>query len=378
MSDAKTKPVKDGGWKVVPMKVERLILDPNNPRLASSDAGTDPKALIKFMWEEMAVDEVALSIAANKFFQEEPLLVIPAAAKGKKGGEEQKYTVVEGNRRLCAVMLLRDPKLRAFVKATDLPTLTQKEIDDLDELPVSIYDNRKELWAYFGFRHINGPKSWDAEPKAKYVTTVFEEYKIPLAEIARKIGDQHSYVKRIYRGYVLLEQAEKAGFNREDRKASRFNFSHLYTAADQQPYQKFLGIDSESSLKRNPVPKSKISELKELMVWLYGSKSDNKAPVIRTQSPDLNYLRQVIGNKTALSALRSGLPLERALQISKGDSQVFREALVKAKASLQEAKSVVTTGYKGDDEDDALIADVRKIMDSLESEMTAIRKSNKK
>jgi hypothetical protein len=126
------------------------------------------------------------------------------------------------------------------------------------------------------------------------------------------------------------------------------------------------------------VTKSKVDELKELMVWLYGSKSENKAPVIRTQNPDLNYLRQVIGNKTGLAALRSGLPLERALQISKGDTQVFREALVKAKSSLQEAKSVVTTGYKGDEEEDALLADVRKIMESIENEMTTIRKSNKK
>ncbi len=209
------------------------------------------------------------------------------------------------------------------------------------------------------------------------MATVHEEYKVPLAEIAKKIGDEHDYVKRIYRGYVLLEQAEKAGFNREDRKANRFNFSHLYTAADQQQYQKFLGIDSKGSLKRDPVPKSKVGEFKELMVWLYGSKTEGKAPVIRTQNPDLNYLRQVIANKTGLAALRSGLPLERALQLSKGDTQVFREALLKAKVSLQEAKSVVTTGYRGDEEDDALMADVRKIMDSIECEMAAIRKDQK-
>ena len=174
-----------------------------------------------------------------------------------------------------------------------------------------------------------------------------------------------------------MEQAEKAGFNREDRKANRFNFSHLYTAADQQQYQKFLGIDSEGSLKRDPVPKSKLDDLKQLMVWLYGSKSDDKAPLIRTQNPDLNYLREVIGNKTGLAALRSGLPLERALQISRGDTQIFRQALLKSKVSLQEAKSVVTTGYEGDEEDDALMRDVRKTMESIESEMTEIRKNRK-
>ncbi|HZM06601.1 MAG TPA: ParB N-terminal domain-containing protein [Candidatus Saccharimonadales bacterium] len=375
MKKTNSKPGDDNVvWKVVPMPVDQLILDPDNPRLASADAGSDPKQLVKYMWEEMAVDEVALSIAANGFFHEEPLLVIPSD-KSKKEGDRQKYIVVEGNRRLCAVMLLRDPKLREFVKATDLPHLTAKEVESLKELPVSLYDNREDLWEYFGFRHINGPKAWDAEPKAKYVATVHEKYKVALADIARKIGDQHSYVKRIYRGFVLLEQAEKVGFDREDRKANRFNFSHLYTAADQQPYQKFLGIESETSLKRDPVPKSKLDDLKQLMVWLYGSKSEDKAPIIRTQNPDLNYLRQVISNKTGLAALRSGIPLDRALQLSKGDSQVFREALLKGKVNLQEAKSVVTTGYKGDEEDDALISDLRKIMESIETEMAEIVKS---
>jgi len=162
-----------------PDEVDQLILDPDNPRLASADAGTDKKALLKFMWEEMAVDEVALSIAANGFFQEEPLLIIPAAEKPKKDGEEQKYIVVEGNRRLCAVMLLRDPKLREFVKATDLPTLTQKQIADLDNLPVSIYDTRKELWAYFGFRHINRRQGMGLRAEGQIRGHGPREYKVP-------------------------------------------------------------------------------------------------------------------------------------------------------------------------------------------------------
>jgi hypothetical protein len=306
------------------------------------------------------------------------LLVIPDG-KRKHKDEPQNYIVVEGNRRLCAVMLLRDPKLRALVKANDLPSLSEKAIAELRQLPVSIYESRKDLWEYFGFRHINGPKAWDAESKAKYVAFVHEKYKIPLLEIARKIGDQHSYVKRIYRGYVLLEQAEKmAGFSRDDRRANRFNFSHLYTAADQPQFQKFLGIDSEGSVKKYPVPKSKLEDLKQLLVWLYGSKSENKFPVIRTQNPDLNYLRQVLGNNTARAALKAGVPLERALQISKGDEQIFRDALIRSKVALQEAKSVVTTGYEGHEEEDVLINDVRKIIESIQVEMEGIKKTAKK
>jgi RNA polymerase sigma factor (TIGR02999 family) len=149
MSDSIRKPAKDEVARtVIPMEVDRLILDPENPRLASSGFDDDTPEIVKLMWEEMDVEEVALSIAANGFFQQGPLLVIPGPKSGQ-GGERQKYVVVEGNRRLCAVLLLRDRKLREHVKAASLPALNEKQISDLEKIPVTVFDNREELWENF-------------------------------------------------------------------------------------------------------------------------------------------------------------------------------------------------------------------------------------
>jgi hypothetical protein len=271
------------------------------------------------------------------------------------------------------VLLLRDEGLRRRVKATDLPVIDATRREELNELPVSVYKNKEELWEYFGFRHVNGPKEWDSFSKAAYVAKVRRDYGISLDEIARKIGDQHSTVKRIYRGYVLLEQAEKmAGFNREDRVRNRFYFSHLYTAADYNEFLEFLGINENSSLKDNPVPRKHLAELKELMVWLFGSKSDSKEPVVQKQAPDLGHLRSVISNRQSLSALRAGRSLDRAYAISLGDSRRFQDALAAAKDALQEAKGTVTTGFKGEKE---LISDVdaiEQLIRSISNEMTSI------
>lgn len=327
--------------------ISQLLLDPENPRLESVTTSTDQKELIKAMWREMAVSEVAISIAENGFFEEEPLFVIPASRNGAK----QQYYVVEGNRRLTAVKLLVDAELRRHVRATDLPAITAKRRDELRSLPVSIYKKREDLWEYFGFRHVNGPKEWDSLSKAAYIAKVRREYKKNLAEIARKIGDQHSTVERIYRGYVLLEQAEtKTNFQREDRRANRFYFSHLYTAATYPEIQDFVGVTAKGSLKDNPVPRKYLPQLEELMMWLFGSKARAREPVVRTQAPDLNYLRSVIGSKPALAALRSGAALKRAHAISLGDARRFEDALAEAKDALQEAKGTVTTGYRGDRE----------------------------
>lgn len=376
MGPQKTKtPTSVPAAEVWDAPIDQLLLDAENPRLASGAGGETPEDLLRVLWTEMAVDEVAFSIAANGFFREEPLLVIPA--DGVKGGKG-KYIVVEGNRRLAAVLLLRDAKLREKLKVTGLPSIDSKRRADLNTIPVFRYPDRESLWTFCGFRHINGAKPWDAFSKAQYVATVHEQYNQSLDEIARKIGDRHTTVKRLYRGYKVLEQAERrAGFSREDLFRNRFYFSHLYTAVDQTEFQKFLGIDAEKSLKPNPVPQSKLPELKELMIFLYGQRSTGKEPLVRTQNPDLNILREVIGKPAALSAIRSGLSLERAYEIGTGDKRRFRDSLTRAKEELQQAKGTVTKGYSGEEDLYETISDIELYASKIKEEMEEQRRKRK-
>lgn len=353
----------------------QLRLDPANPRLAS---GLEPgeeleqDELVRRLWDEMSVDEVAFSIAGNGYYQEERLLVFLTPGKCKDA--EPCYTVAEGNRRLAAVRLLVDDALRRKVKATDLPMISPEARQQLQSLPVSVYPDKRSLWSYLGFRHINGTRPWDSLSKAKYVAEVFENYGIALDEIARRIGDRHSTVVRLYRGIKILEQAERqSGFDLEDRIQARFAFSHLYTAVQQPEFQRFLGITANGSLKPDPVPKSKLSELSQLMTWLYGRKSSRTAPLIQSQNPDLNTLREVIGKPASLSALRSGLSLGSAYEISIGDERRFREALTRASEELRRAKGTVTTGYEGEQDLMDMVQDIVLLATSIQDEMAGIR-----
>lgn len=361
--------------KIIFVPIEQLLLDAENPRLAWRTGGNAQADMIKLLWSEMAVDEVALSIAENGYFRSEPLFIITQNPE-EHDLTKRKYIVVEGNRRLAAVMLLRDVKLREKVKATNLPAVSDERRASLDSLPAILYSNREQLWTTIGFRHINGIKPWDSFSKAKYITEVHEKFSIPLDDIAQKIGDRHATVARLYRGYKILEQAEtQAGFDKEDRERNRFFFSHLYTAADQKEYQEFIGIKSDkTSLRPNPVPKSKLSHLGELMTYLYGKKSTGQKPIVQTQNPDLNVLREVINKPESLSALRSGYSLADAHNVAIGDQRRFRDALTSAKVELQKAKATVTTGYAGEDDLYKLVQDVQKVTGSLKDEMDLMRK----
>ena len=361
--------VQDKILRIENLPEEQLLLDAENPRLEGVVETTDQNELLKAMWKEMGVSEVALSIAANGYFEEEPLFAIPGPEVNGKPG----YIVVEGNRRLTAVKLLVHKELRQMVKATDLPTLGKPDREKLKRLPVSLYKARRDLWEYFGFRHVNGPKEWDSLSKAAYIAKVRRGYGQSLEEITRKIGDQHSTVVRIYRGYALLEQAEIATrFNREDVVRNRFYFSHLYTAADYPEVLEFLGTDSRASLEDNPIAKKHLGDLEQLMVWLFGSRERKLPPAVQTQSPDLSYLRSVIGSKPALAALRTGISLQRAYAISLGDARRFEDALAQAKDALQEAKGTVTTGYRGDKDLMSQMESIGTLATSLLAEMRTI------
>ncbi len=342
-----------------------LYFDSKNPRLVEEGEPLGQKDILRTLWREFAVDEIALSIAANGYFPYEPLF----AAK-----EDGRLIVVEGNRRLAAARLLVDAKLREEIGAADLPEITAAARKSLETLPVIIC-RRSEIWQYVGFKHVNGPQQWQSYSKARYIAWVHNDVHVPLDEIASQIGDQHSTVARLYRAWMVLEQAEKAGvFSKEDRAKKHFSFSHLYTGLDYPGVQTFLGLSKEKSLStRSPVPRSKLKNLGEFCEWLYGSQSRQKPPVVTSQNPDLRILQDVLQTRDGIAALRRGLPLSVARDISKGDEQLFREAVIAAKQSLQEARGKLLTGYRGEVDLLRTAEELVGLAENIHREMLSIR-----
>jgi hypothetical protein len=345
--------------------VKDLYLDPKNPRLAGEDLTVEQQdEIVKLLWRERAVNELVDSIAASGYWKYEILFA------AKEGG---KLVVIEGNRRLAAVKLLTDDSLRNRLSISGIPTLNAADRQKLETLPV-IECKREDVWEFIGFKHVNGPQDWDSIAKAEYIARVRNEYKIPLDQIARTIGDRHDTVRRLYRGLMVLQQAEQTGkFDVHDRYNTRFAYSHLWTGLGYENIRTFLGLTADRGFKPNPVPKNYLENLQELCLWLYGSKKEHKEPIIRSQNPDLRKLDEALGSKNGVAALRSGLPLETALNASRGDERLLREALVLAEQKLKEARGLVLTGFTGEDAELLSKAEViLTIADSIASEMEDI------
>ncbi len=321
--------------------VKDLRLDPKNPRLVQiigEGESVTQAQLAETLWREMAVDEIAYSIAENGYFPHEPLFAIP---------EDGELVVIEGNRRLAAVMILLDDGLRARLKATDLPKLSAARRASLQRLPV-IVASREDLWQYIGFKHVNGPQTWESFAKASYVAWVHNELGIPLDQIASQIGDRHTTVQRMYRSMMVLEQAEKSGvFRMEDRRKRHFSFSHLYTGLDYPGIQGFLGVAKGDASEKAPIPKNHLPQLGELLTWLYGSKSKDVQPIVTSQNPDLRRLDDILQTDAGTVAIRRGLPLAASHAISRGDAALFAEGLQAAKTGLQQARATLLSGFDG-------------------------------
>lgn len=353
MAGRRSAPELNGSADLSPemVKTSLLHLDSKNPRLQQAGRDADENDVLGILWQEYSVDEVAMSIAENGFFPHEPLFVT------EEGG---RLVVIEGNRRLAAVRLLCAPDLREQLRATGLPKISEREADELRTLPV-IRCQRQDVWQYVGFKHVNGPQVWNSLAKAEYIAWVRNDLKTDLRDIARTIGDRHQTVARLYRAYMALKQAEaNEVYHREWRVRKHFSFSHLYTGLDYPGIREFTGIAPLEPPREMPVPKAKLQRFGELCVWLWGDHTRAKDPVVKSQNPDLRRLDEALLSRDGLAALRADLDLNTAVNISRGDTVLFRESLVTAKKALQDARGKVVTGFEGERD---LLEDSEQIVD---------------
>jgi hypothetical protein len=309
-----------------------------------------------------------MSIVASGYFQNDPLLVAV---------EDSKKIVIEGNRRLAAVKALRErDKYKDLLN--NIPVPSPAVLDQIAELP-AIFQTREEAWRFLGFKHVNGPAKWGSYAKAKYIADVHRNYNISLEQIGKQIGDTHRTVQRLYNGLRVVEQAEENNvFNREDAKKSSFPFSHMYVGLQREGIRNFLGLDDPSEENDNPVPPEKINALKELCLWMFGSKKEDIDPVVRSQNPHLKELDEVLQNREAIAALRSGESLQTSLELTEPRSNIFESELLSAKRSLIKARGILSEGYDNSDELLRIAGSIVNLAEDLYEEMERKRKPKRK
>ncbi len=344
--------MKPGTIEVVP--VEKLRLDRRNPRLIGGAEDSSDEAIIARLYTSSALGELLQSISTNGYLDIEPLIVKPAS-------EDDELVVLEGNRRLAALRVLREPDLVDRIAASEGLRITVPQMDDtlrktMDRVSVYPVANREQARSFIGFKHINGPARWDAYAKARFAAAWYENERssgIDLKDIANAIGDKHDTIKRMVSAVYVLDQAEREGlYSLEDRYSTRFNFSHLYVALSRSQYMEYLGLGTGwARLDPEPdqVSREKFEQLRKVLVWIHGSKEDDSAPVIRSQNPDIKRLGEVLAHAEGRHILEATGDLEAAHASTEPVDRQFTASLIRARDEIRDAAGSLRA-YDGQDQ----------------------------
>jgi hypothetical protein len=297
-----------------PVEVSSLSFDRENPRY-SAEKGLPHRTdqdIVTYLDKTSDLAELVQSIATSGYVDIEPLIAF---------GHKDDLIVLEGNRRLAALKVLLDHQFASKCGVTVPPIGVGNEKSFKSVLVYRVAD-RSEARDFIGFKHINGPHRWDSIAKAKFAADwLRDEQKkktgLTLRDIANRMGDRHSTLQRMVQGLFALEQAEEEEvFSRFERFQGRqFAFSHLYVALTRSGYRDFLGLKSENEAadpKKNPVPKTHLVQLGQVLNWLYGSQQEQQRPVIESQNPDIKNLGEVLENPKSRKIMLETRKLEAA------------------------------------------------------------------
>lgn len=352
-----------------------LKLDLENPRLQT---GTDisPKnedELLVVLADIAALDELVTSIVTNAYLNLEPLIVIGESDSGP-------FRVLEGNRRLAAVKIIRDERLARSL-GIRLPGPVRTEVlESTAQLLVYRVRRAEDAREFIGFKHINGPQRWDAYAKARYVTDWYKNAKgaVGIAEIAARMGDNNNTLRSYVYSVLILEQAEDAGVwsIRDRANAGRFAFSHLYTALSRKEYQTYLRLtERPDNPPIQPIDDQSIDRLGEVLTYIYGSKSSDKPALVRSQNPDLKHLGEALVNASSYAVLANGGTLEEALDEIKDPSEAFQDALVSANLRMRRAITLMPKYKGGKGEIDKLVYELFDQAETLRMKVDKRRSS---
>ncbi|MEI7868402.1 MAG: hypothetical protein WCI11_10950 [Candidatus Methylumidiphilus sp.] len=327
--------------------IELLKFDKHNPRLSTGNdySVTDDISIISIYREIAALDELVLSICSNNYLDLEPLIVI--------GPDSGPFQVLEGNRRLAAIMVIKDVDLARRCKISVPQPVRTSVLESIKLILARRVEKIIDAEPYIRFKHIIGPYRWDAYIKARFVANWYKRERdngIDIDQIARQIGDTNNTIRAYIASIFVLDQAEQENiFSISDRfNKGRFAFSHLYTALCRKEYQDYLGLEKgwNQNLSDCPIADGYISKLGQVLKLIYGSKNDGKAGLVASQNPDLANLGKCLANTSATSRLLAGDSLEKALAEIEG-SRLFNETLIVASAKLSKVIDLLPR-YEGD------------------------------
>ena len=252
--------------------------------------------------DDWKLDELAISfLSSGGFWVQEALLAIR-----EKIGAKTVLTVVEGNRRLAALMKLKELTDGTAVKSTKwrqisaLATESPPATDLFERIPYLLVESRRDVDEYLGFRHVTGIEEWHPAEKAAYIAKLVDERGMSYDEVMRKIGSKTPTVRQNYIAYRLFCQMRDSDVLPDEGIQNRF--SVMYLSLRTPGVQKRLGIDlsADPATAQKPVSGEYETVLPHFARWVYG---DDDNPPLFSDSRQVDAFGAVLESDAAFDYL---------------------------------------------------------------------------
>lgn len=289
--------------KPVKVKLEQILLDPNNPRF--SDLGEDFSPVQEGRYADLKVQSHTLERMKNPVFDVVELRdtikalgflpmdkLVVRKWKGSSGVEaDTKYVVVEGNRRVTALKWL------VQLHEVGKETFTPEQLKNLTEIDcLLIDDSLADESAYLilpGLRHVSGIKEWGPYQKAKAVFAL-RLSGMTAQQAAQSLGLSTRAANSAYRCYLALEAMKSDEEFGDYAKPKLYSyFEEVFKKANLKAW---LGWSDESESFTEG------DRLAEFYSWITPVDGEDSEKI--TRAIDVRNLAAIIEDENALSILR--------------------------------------------------------------------------
>ncbi|MBA3008140.1 MAG: hypothetical protein KKB91_09250 [Proteobacteria bacterium] len=243
-------------WELRKLSVDAIRLDKQNPRLPEEMLNEPQKSIIQYMIEEFKILEIAKSIAKNGFFINE----LPIVAK-----EGNHFVVVEGNRRITALKLLRNPDIAPPRKKHTYSRLAEDvDTNQWEKLPMYIAPSREAVAPILIARHGSEMTSpWQRIMKMRFLAGDVLK-KVPYEEIADRYSVPIAEVRTAAATMLVREMVREADID-DDRKdkylSEKFQTSTLTRFMETSSFIKKTGFQVNGAALQYEIPKDEFLQI---------------------------------------------------------------------------------------------------------------------
>lgn len=259
----------------IELPLSNIYLDPNNPRFTEADWEYVPESdwhkpdvqerAQRRLVSDFGVEKLRMSMEVNGFLPIDRVIV-------RKFGED-KYIVLEGNRRICAAKMIGSVAL-------DGSDVVAAVLESLKDIPCLSYTGTdgQAAWVFQGLRHISGVAEWSAFNKAKLLVEQMEKETLSLTDVGKRFGLSPHGAGQWVRGYYAFNQARQSSdYITEIDERSYPYFQELFGRSS-TPVREWLGWDETKYEFTNKL------NLDEFISWIYPRGGEEENGIIKKGS----------------------------------------------------------------------------------------------